>query len=141
MKLFFDTNVWIRYIVKDNQKQYDDVKSLITANESGLLKLYTSSIIFLEINYVLKNLYKFKFEEILEVMDNVRKAREITLLRNTDLDKTIDFYRHYRIKFTDCLIAGQLRKDITLVTFDLEFRKLKEIDTKTPEEILSALKN
>lgn len=139
MKLLFDTNIWIRYVIKDNKHQFEAAKALVEANEAGLIKLYSSSLVFLEISYVLKSLYHFKFEEIWEVVESIRKARDITIIQKTDLDQALLFYKKYKIKFTDCLIASQMKKDLILVTFDLEFKKIKEITSQTPKELLATL--
>lgn len=141
MKVLFDTNIWIRYVIKDNQKQFEEAKSLVEANEAGFIKLYSSSIIFLEISYVLKNLYHFQFKELWEVMEGIRQTRDITMLQNTDLEKALSLYKTYRIKFSDCLIASQLPKDMILTTFDLEFKKIKEITSQTPKEFFLTFKN
>lgn len=141
MKLLFDTNIWIRYILKDNLLQFEQAKFLIDANETGLVKLYSSSIIFLELSYVLKTIYHFKFEEILDVMEGIRRTRNIIILQDTDINQAINYYKTYKIKFSDCLIASQLEKDIVLTTFDLEFKKIKEIKCQTPKELLATLSN
>lgn len=139
-KIFFDTNLWIRYILMDNKEQFTLVKSILDLNEKGTIKLYTSSIIFLEINYVLKKVYRFKFEEILEVMQSIKNTREITIIEDSDIDRALSYYKLYKTKFSDCLIASQLPKDIKLITFDTEFKKLKEVNSQTPAEFLKSLR-
>lgn len=141
MKVLLDTNVWIRYIIKDDEKQFAAAKNLVKAGEEGLLQVYSSSIIFLEISYVLKNLYHFRFDEILEVLHSIRQTRDIVIMEDTDLDSALKYYEEYKVKFTDCLIASQLAEGLTLVTFDREFTKIKEISSKTPQEIYLSIQN
>lgn len=45
-----------------------------------------------------------------------------------------EYYKKYKIKFTDCLIASQLPQDSTLVTFDADFNKISEIIVKKPRD-------
>lgn len=136
MKVFLDTNVLIRFYVKDVQKQYEDSKLFIERIEEGEHKAYTSGIVFLEISFVLKNIYKIPFAGIVEILDSIQSVRGITILDKTDSQLALDFYRKYRVKFSDCLIASQIPKDMILVTFDEEFRKIKEIVSKSPSEIV-----
>lgn len=136
-KVLLDTNIWIRYILRDNEEQFKRVKSLIEDGEEGKIKIYCSSIIFLEVSYVLKNVYNFKFEEILQVMTSIRLIRGLTVLQDTDIDKALNYFKIFKIKFSDCLIASQLQKNIRFITFDLEFKKVKEIASQTPQEFLS----
>lgn len=139
MKILLDTNIWLRYIIKDNHEQYEATKKLIEANEFGILKIYTSSIIFLELSYVLKNVYHFKFDEILEVMDSIYHMKGITILHDTDLDRTLTYYKKYKIKFSDCLLVSQLPSEIIFVTFDIEFTKIAELSPRTPQQIIKTL--
>lgn len=136
MKVFLDTNVLVRFYVKEVQKQYEDSKLLIERIEAGEHKAYTSGIVFLEISFVLKNIYKIPFEGIVEILDSIQSVRGITILEKTNSQLALDFYRRYRVKFSDCLIASQIQKDMILVTFDEEFRKIKEIVSKSPSEIV-----
>lgn len=138
-KIFLDTNLWIRYILMDNKEQFNLVKTILDLNEKGAVKLYSSSIIFLEISYVLKKVYRFKFEEILEVMHSIRTTRGITIIEDTKTDLALSYFKAYKIKFSDCLIASQLRRDITLVTFDEEVKKIKGITVFSPQEFLSQI--
>lgn len=139
-KIFLDTNLWIRYILLDNKEQFGLVKTILDLNENGAVRLYSSSIIFLEINFVLKKVYRFKFEEILEVMYSMRITRGITIIEDTEIDLAIRYYKTYKIKFSDCLIASQLKKNIILLSFDEELRRIKEINSQTPAEFLQTMK-
>lgn len=141
MKILLDTNIWIRYVIRDNEKQYDTVINLIRANEEGLIQIYSSSIVFLEISYVLKNIYHFKFEEILEVLHSITQTKGITIIQGTDVELALIYFEKYRVKFTDCLIAGQLKEKIILTTFDKEFKKVKEVMSRTPQEVLLLIRN
>lgn len=124
----------------DNKEQFGLVKTILDLNEKGAVKLYSSSMIFLEISYVLKKVYRFKFEEILEVMHSIRTTRGITVIEDMETDLTLSYFKAYKIKFSDCLIASQLKKDIVLVSFDEDFCKIKEINSQTPKEFLKSLK-
>jgi len=135
-KLFIDTNVWLRFFLKDEAEQYETVYRLISQIESGRFRAYTSSIVFLEINYVLKSVYKFSFKEIDEVFRAIKEVRGITIIDEANFDKTLIYWRKYQIKFSDCLIAGQTQKGMVLVTFDEELTKIKEVIVKRPADVV-----
>ena len=135
-KLFLDTNIWIRYLIKDELKQFATVKELLASVEEGKYQPYISSIVLLELSYVLKSVYRFTFGEVLDALESVTTTRGITIIETTDSVLALACFKTYKIKFTDCLLASQIRKDIVLVTFDEELRKIKELTVKTPEEIL-----
>lgn len=134
MKIFLDTNFLLRYYLKDNQRQFEDCKELILQIEEGKFKVYTSSIVFLEVSYVLKSVYKLLFSDITEVLDSILTIRGITIIDKTNVKIALEFYKKYKIKFTDCLIASQMPKNTILVSFDEELSKIKEIEVKSPLE-------
>ncbi len=135
-KIFLDTNIWVRYLIKDEPKQFEAVKNLLASVEQGIFQPYTSSIVLLELSYVLKSIYKFTFDEVLDALEAVTGTREIAIFETTDSALALTYFRSTKIKFTDCLLASQIRKDILLVTFDEELRKIKDLTIKTPEEII-----
>lgn len=137
MKIFLDTNFWIRLFLEGNQEQLTICKQLISQIESGGFQPYTSGIVFLEISYVLKSVYKIPFSKIIEILSTILTLRGITVIDKTNTKKAFKFYRKYKIKFTDCLIASQLGKGMVLVSFDEELSKIKEITVKKPQEFLN----
>lgn len=41
-----------------------------------------------------------------------------------------------KIKLGDCFIANQIPKEAILLSYDADFKKIKEIQSQTPDEIL-----
>jgi len=135
-KLFLDTNVFLRFFLRDNESQYQNVCKLFEKIEEGKFKPYTSSIVFLELNYVTRKIYKLPIEEVLDYIEAVKKMRGMTVIEKTDADKAITLYKKHKIKLGDCFIAAQLPKGAVLATYDEDFKKIKEIQSQTPDEIL-----
>ena len=138
-KLFLDTNIFLRFFLRDNESQYQSVCRLLAKIEEGTFRPYTSSIVFLELNYVVRNIYKLPIDEVLDYLGAVKKMRGMTVIEKTDTDKAIDLYIKYKIKLGDCFIATQLPKGSALLSYDEDFKKVKEIQSQTPEEILQEL--
>lgn len=138
-KLFLDTNIFLRFFLRDNENQYQNVCRLFTEIERGAFRPYTSSIVFLELNYVVRSIYKLPIDEVLGCMDAVKNMRGMTIIEKTDSDNAINLYKKYRIKLGDCFIASQLPKEAILLSYDADFRKIKEIQSQTPDEILQEL--
>lgn len=135
MKIFIDTNLWVRFFIQDVADQYEMTKSLLARVEAGEVKAYTSTIVLLELQFVLQKLYKLSFEGVLEVFEIIQKVREMTIIEKTNFALALKYYRQYRIKFPDCLIASQLPKEIILISFDEELSRIKEIMVKKPQDI------
>ncbi len=136
MKVFLDTNIWVRFFTKDVKEQFEAVKKLFGQIDEGSLRPYTSTIVLLELQFILQKLYSLSFDDMIEVFSVVRETRNITIIEKTSFNLAYEFYLKYKIKFPDCLIASQLPENITLVTFDEEFKKVKEIVSKTPAQVI-----
>lgn len=135
MKIFLDTNFLLRLFLKDIDQQFKICYQLISQIEEGLFSPYTSGIVLLEMSYVLKSVYKIPHQEIIKILDSVFEIRGITIIEKTNTKLALSFYKKYKIKFTNCLIASQLPKNSILVSFDEELPKIKEITVKKPQDI------
>ncbi|MDO8515248.1 MAG: PIN domain-containing protein [bacterium] len=135
-KLFLDSNIWLRFFLKDND-QFESTQKLISAIEEGKFKPYASAIVLLEVTYVLKSVYKLPAEKIIKILDSICDLRNITIIEKTNSKIALKFMENFNIKYSDCLIASQIKKDIILVTFDREFSKIKSVNCKTPAQILA----
>lgn len=138
-KLFLDTNIFLRFFLKDNENQYQDVCRLFSKIEEGAFKPYTSSIVFLELNYVIRSIYKLSINEVLDYINAVKKMRGMTVIDKTDTDNAVSLYKKYKIKLGDCFIATQLPKEGILLSYDADSKKVKEIQSQTPDEMLREL--
>lgn len=136
MKIFLDTNFLLRLFLVDNDQQFEDCRHLISQVEEGLFNVSTSGIVFLEMSYVLKSVYNIPYEEIIKILDSVLAIRGIVIIEKTNTKLALLFYKKYKVKFTDCLIASQVPKNTALITFDQELSKIKEITTQKPRQIL-----
>lgn len=140
MKVFLDTNVLARYYVADNEKMFSDCRQLIETIESGSILPYSSSIVLLEFYYVLTSYYHISKKEVVADIETILQMRGITLIDKVDIKDAIVMYKSTHVKFTDCLIATQVGKGITLVTYDREFQKLPDLAVAEPGEVLPMVK-
>src|SRR3990167_11097387 len=100
-KLFLDTNIWLRFILKDEEKQYSYVYNLLSQIEEGIFRVYISNIVLLEIYFVLLQLYKISQKDVLLYISNILKVRGITLIEKTNSIKAIQYCTKYTIRFAD----------------------------------------
>lgn len=133
-KLFVDSNVWLRFILEDNE-QAGECKKLIEQIEFGKYRVYTSSIVMLEVNFVLSAIYKIKMVGVIKDLEVILKTRNLTLIEKTDFKKALRWHKKFKIKLADCLIGSQIDKNMVLISFDKDFDKLP-VKVKTPGELV-----
>jgi len=66
-----DTNVLIRFLVADDEKQANRVRSLFKQAESDQHKLYVPILVVLEMLWVLESVYKISRQQILDALQNL----------------------------------------------------------------------
>lgn len=138
-KVFIDTNVWLRFLVADQKEKYQACKRLIALNEEGKLRVYTSTVVLLEVIYTLTSFYRISKKEMVKDIKTILSSRNLTLVEKTDFRKALSCFSKHNIKLADCLIATQLPKQTILCTYDKDFEKLKTIVNQTPDQIIKKL--
>lgn len=133
-KFFVDTNVFMRYLRKDNLEQSKIAEKYFMNAVWGKYELRASVVVFMEIYWVLTNVYEQKKEilkeRLLEVLDLkvgfVGKKVFGTAVQemdkfNYDLEDAFNFYTAKELEVVD------------LVTFDKKLQKLwkKGLDKKS----------
>lgn len=132
-KIFLDSNIWLRYFLKDNN-QFESVEKLLNSIEEGKFLPYTSSIVLMEVCFVLSRTYKMTRDEITKYLESILETRNITILEETNSKIAFSYYKKFGIKFSDCLIASQTPKDMVFITYDSDFSKIKSLNVKDPSK-------
>jgi len=137
MKVFIDTNIFIRFFTRDDNEMFEDCKKLLALAEEGKFRPYTSNIVILEILFILTKIYKIPSKYALADIEKLLSLRNLVLIEKTDTKKALEYFSMSNVKFADCLITAQQRKDFVLCTYDKDSKKIYNGNIKTPAEIIS----
>lgn len=126
---FVDTNYFLRYLLQDEQKQYQTAKELFLAGSRGAVKLMSSTIVLFEIYWVLKSYYSAPKNKLLKTLRNILQMKFVRFSDRDILEKTIKLFAKTTLSLEDCYnlsyAKAHLAKDFK--TFDRkivkEFRK------------------
>jgi len=124
-----DTNVLVRFLVKDNLPQFEQSKKWFKEAETGKRKLYISVVVIAEASYVLESVYKRNRVDIARVLEAFLEHtwfevenREVLLSLWDDYTSGLHFVDSYLLawsKINECCILTfdqQLSKHITHLT-------------------------
>ena len=136
-RYFLDTNVFLRYFLVDSN-QSPACNQLIQAVEEGELLVATSSIVLLELHFVLKKIYNFSAHELQTVMELVLSIRNLQLCETTDSKQSLEWHKKYGVKLADCLILSQVPAKAAFVSYDKEFDRFDHLERLTPEMVVQA---
>lgn len=69
-------------------------------------------------------------------LEKLINLRNLTLIESADTKEALRLFGTTNIKLSDCFIATQVPKSITLVTYDSDFSKIPSLNAVTPEKVL-----
>jgi predicted nucleic-acid-binding protein len=98
-----DTNVLVRYITQDDNKQAALANSLIESLDDASPG-FVSLVAVIELNWVLESAYNFTRQQFAEVMQTLMTVDAIKLDRATAIASAMRMYADSKADFSDCLI-------------------------------------
>ncbi|MGB9706916.1 MAG: PIN domain-containing protein [Microgenomates group bacterium] len=128
MKYFLDTNIFLRFFIKENEKTFKETKKIIQLIKKGDIKTFTSHLVIAELDWTMRSYYKIPKNERLTFLDSILRLKNLALVDSFDLMATLSFYRNHRVKFIDCLFASNpliLTGKASIVSYDKDFDRLK----------------
>jgi predicted nucleic-acid-binding protein len=90
--IFVDTNVFLRFFVRDVESFYHKARELFEKAENGEIKLETSDLVIAEIVWVLESYYGFSKAEIKEVIDTILETKNIKAANHERIKEAISLY-------------------------------------------------
>lgn len=130
MAKLVDTNLLLRFLLKDNLTQFEAAKELLAQNDDGLI---LPELAVAEVVWVLQSVYKFKKEEVIEKIFELLKLR--SLVTNFSLlSDTLIIYQNHHISFVDAYLLAYCKyfKLEGIYSFDEGLDKIKEIKRLAP---------
>lgn len=127
MKYFLDTDIFLRNLDSDNT-HFQYAYKILDACRLNVIEAYTSDVVLSEIEWVLRSHYKIGKKDVLEVLKSIKVLNNLKFINNFDRELTLKFYEKYNLKFVDCQLASILGDNFTMLSFDKEFNKIKEIN-------------
>jgi len=123
--IFVDTNVFLRFFIRDVESFYHKAKDLFEKAERGQVKLETSDMVIAEIVWVLESYYDFSRSEIKEVIETILETKNLKVANHSRVKEAIDLYSSGKMDFIDAYNIAYIKaKDFKKVaTFDVKHFK------------------
>lgn len=140
MICFIDTNIFLRVIVRENEKVYSACYEFLRSAERGEVLTYTSHIVLAEVVWTLDSYYrlpKTKINKSLQGIDSMK----LDFTNKFDTAIAHELFRKYSVKYNDALIVSipeVYTKKWTVVSYDKDFDKLG-ILRKEPREVVNEM--
>ncbi len=106
-KGWLDTNVILRYLIKDDETLFQAVKPLFSRAEEGSLILYIHPITIAELVWTLQSFYEYKKEEIVGVLIGLINAHGIEVPDKEIVHNALILYLDTNVDYIDAYLASQ----------------------------------
>jgi predicted nucleic acid-binding protein len=138
---FIDTNIFLRTLINDNEKFFNECIGFLELVKDGKIKAQTSYLVLSEVNWTLLSFYNSGKEKAVEGLYSIINLKNLKFSEKFNSSFGIQIYEQNNIKLTDAFIASHPKiqsKEMVVVSYDKDFDRLGVV-RKEPGEIVKIL--
>lgn len=121
-----DTNVLLRYLVRDDSAQFSVASRLIQKCVANGESLFVPVSVAVELEWVLRSAYGFAKEDVMRTFSELLSTVELTFQDERAIEVALALFRDHAADFADCVhvaLASQAG-EAPLWTFDRQASKV-----------------
>ena len=121
-----DTNVLVRFLVRDDETQFEKARRLIRREVAAGRRVFVSQLVLLETEWVLRSRYELAKIEIIEVVSALLDANDVQFEDEPAIEEALFVWKDRSVGFADCLIGARNKRlgCSATATFDVKASKL-----------------
>ena len=108
--LGLDTNVLVRFLVQDDQEQFERARRLLRREVGQSEPVLISLLVLLETEWVLRSRYALPKADILGAFSSLLEAAELQFEDEAAIEEAVFNWRDSAAQFADCLINARHRR-------------------------------
>jgi predicted nucleic-acid-binding protein len=120
-----DTNVLVRYLIRDDQSQYGKARRLIEREVSKGEPVLVSMLVLLETEWVLRTRYELAKAEIVTAVSALLDTADLVFEDEPSVEHAVYSWKDSAADFADCLIEARNRRLGCRATATFDARALK----------------
>lgn len=124
--LGIDTNVFIRFLVRDDDAHFEKARKLIKREVAAGRRVFVNQLVLMETEWVLRSRYVVPKNQIIEAISGLLNATDVQFEDEPAIEEALFIWKDSTGDFADCLIGAKNRRmgcRVT-VTFDVKASKL-----------------
>ncbi len=110
MMLGIDTNVLIRYLVRDDETQFERARKLIKREVSAGRRVFVNQLVIMETEWVLRSRYAVPKNQIIEAISGLLDAADVQFEDEPAIEQALFIWKDTTADFADCLIGAKNRR-------------------------------
>ncbi len=121
-----DTNVLVRFLVRDDEAQFERARRLIKRETGRGESVFISQLVLLETEWVLRSRYGVSKTAMIAALAALLEARELQFEDEPSVEEAVYVWKDCSAEFADCLINAHHRSlgCRATATFDAKALKL-----------------
>ncbi len=124
--LGIDPNVLVRFLVRDDEAQFEKARKLIKREVAAGRCVFVSHLVILETEWVLRSRYSLPKNLIIEAISGLLDATDVRFEDEPAIEEALFIWKDTTADFADCLIGAKNRRlgCRATATFDVKAAKL-----------------
>ena len=133
-KVFIDTNLFLRYLTKDDPGKYERCREVFKKAVEGKVSLLTSEIVIAELIWTLLSYYKVPKAEVIEKVSIIISTPNLHLVDKTIIADSLVLYSQKNIDFIDAYNALFMKFHglEKIYSYDEDFDAIEGIEREEP---------
>lgn len=123
--LGLDTNVLVRFLVRDDGAQFERARRLIKREVGAQEKVLISLLVLLETEWVLRSRYSLQKSRIIDVVSGLLETAELEFEDEPAVEEMLYLWKDSTANFADCLIGAHHRRLGCRATATFDARAVK----------------
>ena len=126
--LGIDTNVLVRFLVQDDEVQFEKARKLIKREIASGRRVFVNQLVLMETEWVLRSRYAVTKNQIIEAISGLLDATDVQFEDEPAIEEALFIWKETNADFADCLIGAKNRRMGCRVTatFDINAAKLPD---------------
>lgn len=120
-----DTNVLVRYLIRDDPPQYEKARRLIDREVTKGEPVLVSLLVLLETEFVLRSRYELAKADIVTAFSALLDTADLAFEDEPSVENAVYSWKDSAVDFADCLIEARNRRLGCSATATFDGRALK----------------
>jgi predicted nucleic-acid-binding protein len=108
--LGIDTNVLVRFLVRDDEIQYEKARKLIRREVAAGRRVFVNQLVLMETEWVLRSQYAVSKNQLIEAISGLLDATDVQFEDEPSIEEALFMWKDTTADFADCLIGSKNRR-------------------------------
>ena len=131
MKYVADTNILLRYVLRDNSSQFKRVSAYFLKAKSEKIEIIFLNEVIIEAEYALRKIYRIPKKDIVKALIQFISIPYLRFQNRIVLLESLLYYQQYNIDLIDLIVhVTAMKEHAQVLSFDKDFKKLAKTKTQ-----------